>query len=114
MPFSRMFFIIALFLPAAPATAEVWQYGEPECNELWFARNLIMDRAGYCFGSPLGQALFDNRDCRGSDVSLSPAHKSQVRKIQSLEAQIRCKVNSGRVGLDVPPKLWAGGSSRFR
>ena len=33
------------------------------CEEWWFTRNLVFDRAGYCFSSPLGQAVFDNSDC---------------------------------------------------
>ncbi|WP_116131741.1 DUF4453 domain-containing protein [Tropicimonas sp. IMCC34043] len=93
---------VVLSFLAAPAVAEVWEYGEAECNELWFTRNLIMDRAGYCFGSALGQALFDNRDCRGKDVQLSAAQSAQVRKIQALETQIGCKVNTSRRSLDLP------------
>ncbi len=65
-------------------------------------RNLIMDRAGYCFGSALGQALYDNGDCIGKQVSLSPAQSRQVQNIQRLEAEIGCKVNTGSRRLDLP------------
>lgn len=87
---------------AGPAIADVWEYGEAECNELWFARNLIMDRAGYCFGSALGKSLFDNGDCSGKDVRLGAEQVRQVKRIQSLEAKIGCKVNTDRRTLDVP------------
>ena len=45
---------ICAFVVAGPAAAD------ERCHDLWFARNAIMDRAGYCFGSVLGQAVFDN------------------------------------------------------
>lgn len=89
-------------LLCSPAQADVWPYGETECNQLWFMRNLIMDRAGYCFGSALGQALFDNGDCSGKEVSLGPEQNRQVKKIQALEAEIGCKVNTKKRNLDVP------------
>lgn len=65
-------------------------------------RNLIMDRAGYCFGSALGQALYDNGDCVGKQVSLSSAQSRQVQSIQQLEHEIGCDVNTGSRRLDVP------------
>ncbi|OSP53525.1 YARHG domain-containing protein [Pseudoruegeria sp. SK021] len=102
MALSRAFFVLSLALPVLPASADVWEYGEQECNELWFSRNLIMDRAGYCFGSPLGQALFDNANCHGSNVALGAENTRQVERIRALEAQIGCKVNTGQTWLDVP------------
>jgi hypothetical protein len=93
---------VALCWALVPAgRAEVWPYGEAECNQLWFMRNLIMDRAGYCFGSPLGRALFDNGDCRGKQVSLSPAQAAQAQKIRALEQEIGCRVNTDVPRLDV-------------
>lgn len=89
-------------LVASPATSEVWQYGEAECNQLWFMRNLIMDRAGYCFGSNLGKALYDNGDCTGKQVTLTQRQQRQVAKIQKLEREIGCKVNNRQQRLDLP------------
>lgn len=88
-------------LCAIPASAEVWEYGEAECNQLWFMRNLVMDRAGYCFGSPLGQALFDNGDCRGTSITLGQRETRQVNRIRELEAEIGCRVDTGRRSLDI-------------
>lgn len=99
---SRWIAPVLLSLLSSPLAADVWEYGEAECNELWFARNLIMDRAGYCFGSELGQALYDNGDCRGKEVSLSAEQSRQVQKIQNLEREIGCKVNTASRRLDVP------------
>jgi hypothetical protein len=89
-------------LASTSAAADVWEYGEAECNQLWFMRNLVMDRAGYCFGSALGQALYDNGDCIGKEVSLSSAQSRQVQKIQQLEREIGCNVNTGSRRLDLP------------
>ena len=102
MGHSRASIALILSLLAAPAGAEVWDYGQQACNQLWFMRNLIMDRAGYCFGSALGQALYDNAGCTGTDVRPGPAASRQVQKIQKLEQQIGCKVNTGQSRLDLP------------
>jgi hypothetical protein len=85
--------LIAL-LAAAPA----WANG---CHDLWFTRNLVMDRAGYCFGSVLGQAQFDNRDCIGKTVSLTPQWQSFVTYIQGLERQYGCRVDTSQPVLDL-------------
>ena len=47
-------------LLASPAAAS------DVCDDLWFTRNLIMDRAGYCFGSVLGRAA---RTCRKGSIN---------------------------------------------
>jgi hypothetical protein len=99
---SRRTLPLLLALLSTPLAADVWEYGEAECNELWFMRNLIMDRAGYCFGTPLGQALFDNGDCRGKEVTPSAAESRQVQKIQTLEREIGCEVDTGSSRLDLP------------
>ncbi|MCF3972282.1 DUF4453 domain-containing protein [Paracoccus salsus] len=90
----RLFPALVVLLSANPVAAEVWEYGDRECRELWFMRNLIMDRAGYCFGSALGRALFDNRDCSGADIDPGPDQRRQVSKIQALESRIGCRVDT--------------------
>jgi len=47
-----MRFLIALICTLLAAPVQALDY----CDELWFTRNLAFDRAGYCFGSPLGKA----------------------------------------------------------
>ena len=86
--------LILLILSPAPALAEF-------CDDLWFTRNLIIDRAGYCFGSKLGQSVFDNGDCIGKSVSLSAAANKQVAAIRKQETANQCKVNTGRTALDL-------------
>lgn len=93
--------IMLALMGGTPALADVWEYGQDECNQLWFMRNLIMDRTGYCFGSTLGKSLFDNSDCTGKEVRLETEQSRQVQKIQALEAEIGCKVDTGQSSLDV-------------
>lgn len=71
------------------------------CHDLWFTRNLVMDRAGYCFGSVLGQAQFDNSDCVGKQVTLAPYWSNFVAQVQALEREWGCKVNSSQTVLDL-------------
>ena len=96
----RIALVLSLAM-ALPATADVWDSPEPVCNRLWYMRNLVMDRAGYCFGSALGEALFDNSDCVGGDIRLSPNDSRQVAKMKALEDQEGCRVNTKARTLDL-------------
>ncbi|MEL7257202.1 MAG: DUF4453 domain-containing protein [Pseudomonadota bacterium] len=71
------------------------------CEDIWFTRNLIFDRAGYCFGSNLGQALFNNGDCIGTSVTIAPDQKRIVDEIRALETQHGCQVDTARTGLNM-------------
>lgn len=85
-------FLILIGSPLAAATG---------CEDVWFTRNLIMDRAGYCFASPLGQALFDNSDCVGTHVQPASPDQAVVDQILALEAQFGCRVDTNRTWLDL-------------
>ena len=87
---------LLLFLIASPAAAS------DVCHDLWFTRNLIMDRAGYCFGSMLGKATFDNSDCTGKNVSLQAGDQLMVSSIRRREKLLKCGVNTARPLLDLP------------
>ncbi len=60
-----------------------------------------MDRAGYCFGSTLGQSTFDNSDCIGKSVSLAPDWSQFVQTIQQREKYFDCRVNTRQTQLFV-------------
>lgn len=90
---------------AGPAPADVWDSPEPTCNQLWFTRNLIMHRAGYCFGSPLGKAMFGNAHCSGTEVRLSAGQSRQVAKMRAMEQATGCKVNTAARHIDVPVNI---------
>ena len=89
----HLLFIALVFMPVSAAA--------DGCDDLWFTRNLIMDRAGYCFGSALGRAVFDNSDCIGKAVTLPPGAAEKVAEIRALESQHQCRVDTGATTLDV-------------
>ena len=88
----RFFLLVLMLVPGPVAAADY-------CHEMWFNRNLIYDRAGYCFGSALGQAVFDNSDCTGTEVTLSAADQALVNAIRAEERT--CKVDTGGTVLNV-------------
>ena len=85
----RMLAAILISIPLPVLADEI-------CDDLWFTRNLIMDRAGYCFGSVLGKSVSENSDCTGKSVSLSSAETSMVGQIRGLEEELGCKVNTAQ------------------
>ncbi|MFD3189198.1 DUF4453 domain-containing protein [Sedimentitalea sp. HM32M-2] len=85
-------FLLSLTGPAIASEA---------CDDLWLSRNQIMDRAGYCFASPLGQALFDNTGCTAGQIRLSPADQQDIGKLRALEARIGCRVDTNRRWLNL-------------
>ncbi len=89
------YLIFLISLVATPAMAEV-------CDDLWFTRNLVMDRAGYCFGSNLGKAIFDNSDCTGKSVKLDRRSQRLVNQLLEQEKIVGCKVNTKKRSLDLP------------
>ncbi len=84
-----------LCLCASPAVA-----GDGFCDELWFTRNAIFHEASYCFGSPLGQAIFGNDGCTTKTPDLSDAQKARLERVKAMEEG--CVVNSNRTSLDIP------------
>ncbi|WP_298496909.1 DUF4453 domain-containing protein [uncultured Maritimibacter sp.] len=92
----RILLALPLALAALPALAD------DICHEAWFLRNLNFDRAGYCFGTALGQAVFDNADCTGKQVTLGPEATRHVAAVKEFEDWFGCKVNTAQTRLDVP------------
>lgn len=90
----RLAALIALL--ATPAWA-----GGDYCSDYWFVRNQVFDRAGYCFQSTLGQAIFDNSDCVPGEVELRPADQALVNEIREIEARLGCRVDTGRASLPI-------------
>lgn len=86
--------VVLLSSAAAPARAQ-----DGWCEELWLNRNLIFDRAGYCFGSALGQALFDNSDCTTQSPALDAADAEGVALIRAAEGRANCSVDTSATTL---------------
>ncbi len=92
----RWLLLSVLALASGPASAlEI-------CDDLWFTRNLLFHRAGYCFGSALGRAVFGNEGCVPGPVELYPADVPLFRMVKAREAEWACKVDTSRTVLAVP------------
>ncbi|MCI2399780.1 DUF4453 domain-containing protein [Aliiroseovarius subalbicans] len=89
--------LLLLALGASPALAQDDRY----CEDLWFTRNQIYHHAGYCFSSPLGQALFQAESCTGKDVPLEDFNQQKVDIIRSFETDLGCAVDTTRTSLDI-------------
>lgn len=90
--------ILALLLAlAAPLPAAALT-----CEQMWFARNALFNQAGYCFGSVLGQALFNNADCTTRAPQLSARQSAQVAALKEMEAEAGCAIYTGVSFLDLP------------
>lgn len=96
----RVLIALTLLGLATPALAN-----EPYCEQPWFIRNLIFDRAGFCFSSPLGQATFDNSDCTGTDVVLSQRDREAVALIREMEDLLDCSMDTSGQTLSTLPEL---------
>ncbi|WP_342078399.1 DUF4453 domain-containing protein [Yoonia sp. SS1-5] len=92
----RFICLCLTFLIAAPAA----QASDDFCHELWYTRNLIVDRTGYCFGSELGQSVFDNTGCTTGSPALSSADARKVARIRDVEDEMMCSVNTGSTRLN--------------
>lgn len=86
---TTLFPALLLALPG-PAAANSF------CEDLWIARNTLFHRAGHCFASPLGEALFGNAGCNASGSALSAEDTEAVNQIRWMEGQFACRVDTGR------------------
>lgn len=66
----------------------------PFCDLLWVTRNMLFDREGYCFGSVLGAALFDNAGCTPGGPALSAEPAAAVTRMKELEARSGCRTDT--------------------
>lgn len=90
----RAILILLALMPSPVAALEL-------CEELWFTRNLLFHRAGYCFGSTLGQSIFGNAGCIGTDVQLAPAAGAMVARLREAEADFNCAVDTSATTLPI-------------
>lgn len=97
------YLVLAALWPAT-AIADI----NTTCGELWFARNAMLDDAGYCFSTPLGRSLFDNTDCTTRAPIVDAKTSQQISIIQDLErnppfAQSQgqqCRIDTSQQSLD--------------
>jgi len=63
------------------------------CGDLWYRRNAIFARNGYCFKTDRGIRVFGNHGCRfyaEGDVPLSRSERAEVEYIRALERRRGC------------------------
>lgn len=92
-----MRFLTVVFLLLTPVTA----VADALCDELWLTRNMVFDRAGYCFGSNLGEAIFDNSDCTTSSPKLDAQGDRIVAQVREVEGEFSCDVDTTITTLEV-------------
>lgn len=96
--FGKILVAIAMLLPTVGIAGSfpLLANGRPSCESLWIERNQIMNLAGYCFGSDLGQKVFDNSDCSGNQPVLRAIKTAQVERIQAAEVRLGCAIDNSR------------------
>lgn len=88
----------ALSLGAVLILSPVTAMADDLCDTLWFTRNLVFDRAGYCFASPLGQAYF-SAECTEGSPELDARDAALVARLRAVEAEWDCDVDTSRTEL---------------
>lgn len=71
------------------------------CESLWVERNQILNVAGQCFETALGQAVFDNGDCIPGTPALPDVAANRISRIQRAEQGRLCAVNSAQSRITV-------------
>ncbi len=64
------------------------------CGDLWYRRNAIFARNGYCFKTERAIRVFGNQGCRfyvESDVPMSRAEREEVEFIRAIERRKGCE-----------------------
>jgi hypothetical protein len=74
--------------PISPSRTPSIQNESLSCHDLWYQRNLIYDRAGYCFKTAKGQRYFSNAGCNGGIPSGS--RLAEAKRIKALEDRRGC------------------------
>ncbi|MCP5038203.1 MAG: DUF4453 domain-containing protein [Rhodobacteraceae bacterium] len=97
-----MFRFLATILIAATFSTQVSAQNWDYCQDLWFTRNQLFDRTGYCFKSPLGQVVFDNSDCLANPSALSLLASRKVTQIKAMENELSCQVDTSQTQLFIP------------
>ena len=75
---------------ATPAAAQ----DEGSCGDLWYQRNAIYARNGYCFKTDRAIRVFGNQGCRfdnEADVPMSRAEREEVERIRAAERRKGCQ-----------------------
>lgn len=81
--------LAGMFLSTAPTPAKAQDPADMSCDELWYARNRIYARAGYCFKTARARAEF-GRGCFPPYGELHGWERRRVNEIQMWERRNGC------------------------
>ena len=98
------YLLVIIGLLPVVATAESFPTlgsGRASCESLWIERNQIINVAGYCFETALGQAVFNNGDCAPGSPSMPENALNRIAQIEQAEAGRACDVDAGRGSISV-------------
>lgn len=104
--------LLALAAPIAPANAAQycfenlgdtgcpwketfpnWQIRQLSCQNLWYVRNSIYDRRGYCFKTEAAEDMFDNDDCwvkNAGKLKFDNHEWANITRIKKVESNRGC------------------------
>ena len=86
---------VGIFFDAALSCAAAHEdLGSMSCGDLWYRRNEIFARNGYCFKTDRAIRVFGNQGCRfyvESDVPMSRAEREEVEILRALERRKDCE-----------------------
>ncbi|WP_293573721.1 DUF4453 domain-containing protein [Phaeobacter sp.] len=103
-----VFIACALTLFSSPSQTQIQAQAKAHdpCEDLWFTRNLIMDRAGLCFASELGQRVFGNQGCLGTSVLVDAKAARLLQALRGREQLLNCQIDTSAQGLRLPDASW--------
>ena len=79
---------------AVSTAAAQEELGSMSCGDLWYRRNAIFARNGYCFKTDRAIRVFGNQGCRfyvEGDVPMSRAEREEVEVIRVIERRKGCE-----------------------
>jgi hypothetical protein len=85
--------LIPLSTVSVPIPAMAQNYWGMSCGDLWYQRNAIYARNGFCFKTERAISVFGNANCRfynEGDVPMSSYERQQIQIIVSVERQKGC------------------------
>jgi hypothetical protein len=88
-----VFFAASATLATMVSQSSAQDYGSMSCGDLWYRRNEIYARNGYCFKTDRAIRVFGNAGCRyeaESDVPMSRFDRRLVDEIRYIESRKGC------------------------
>lgn len=85
--------VLLILAAAVPMMAPQVSFAQNSCYDLWYARNEIYHRNGYCFQTQMGRRTFGNDNCYTRAPQFTRAEKLRIESIRREERRRGCNVN---------------------